>query len=188
MSHEIRVTMNKKSKGPPRIPTTTGGPRKSHPRLGTLEDESQQPQQEYTSQPSIPSARRSRILLYLCLTWLAALTFVFVARMLWVPPPPPPPIFSERKDQSKWRVPFTLVPDAESNGRIMTLRITQLNFSQVLRYDVCCRKGNFYVCRAVSKNLGVDCYLTSENSAVFYINHPDMVGARCTLLWSENRT
>lgn len=133
------------------------------------------------------SARYSRFLLYILLIWIIALT---VAMLVMLRKPAiviPPPVFAEKKDPSKWHIPFNLVPDNESNGRLMTLSVPQLTFSKLLKYDVCCKKGPLYACRAVSKNVGVEGYISEDGKATMHINHPDMVGARCTLMWIETR-
>jgi hypothetical protein len=67
-----------------------------------------------------------------------------------------------------------------------TVPIPDLNFDKLLRYDVCCFQQTYFICRSVTKNLGVDCYLTKEKTAVVRLFHPDMTGARCTILWSES--
>ena len=133
-------------------------------------------------------ARRSNMLLYFCFFWLVLLTVVLVIHFAQRPGHSRlAPVLEVKKESSKWHVPFNLVPDNGTNGRIMTLDVRQMNFKQLLRYDVCCQQESYYVCRTVSKNLGIECYLTRENKAVVHINHPDMVGARCTLMWIEKR-
>jgi len=133
------------------------------------------------------NARHSRILLYFMLLWCVVLTVLCIILFVRISPSAPAPVFAEQKDQSKWHVPFNLVPDEESNGRLMTLRVPHMTFSKLLKYDICCKKGPIYVCRAVSKNVGVEGYFTSDGNAVLHINHPDMVGAQCKLMWIELR-
>jgi len=134
-------------------------------------------------------ARRSNMLLYFALAWMTLITVFLVIHTLrgGGVSQPLTPVLEVKKEPSKWHVPFNLVPDNGTNGRLMTMDVRQMNFAQLLRYDVCCQQGHYYVCRTVSKNLGIECYLTSESKAVMHINHPDMVGARCTLMWIEKR-
>ena len=149
------------------------------------------------------NARKTRILLYLSLVWLLGLSIYVIVgvsirgegsndhivissgRADIVAPP----ILEPKKPPTKWHIPFNLVPDNNvgSSGRIMSLKVPHLNFDRILRYDVCCRKGPYYVCRAVSKNVGIECYITNENVAVIHIGHPEMIGAACTLMWSETK-
>lgn len=67
-----------------------------------------------------------------------------------------------------------------------TVALPDLNFDKLLRYDVCCYQQSYFICRSVTKNLGVDCYLTKDKTAVVRLFHPDMTGARCTIIWSES--
>jgi hypothetical protein len=139
------------------------------------------------------NAKCSRILLYIMFIWcvvLSVLCIVLFGRTsgsVSAPLALPAPIFEKQKDQSKWHVPFNLVPDENSNGRIMTLKVSQMNYRKLLKYDICCKKGPIYACRAVSKNVGVEGYFTSEGKAIIHINHPDMIGSQCTLMWIEIR-
>ena len=96
-----------------------------------------------------------------------------------------PIIEKNSRDTLKFEIPFTLQADANSNGRIMTLPVTNLTFERLIRYDVCCTHQAYFVCRSVLKNVGVDAYLTSEKNVVIIIIHPDMVGARCVVMWTE---
>jgi hypothetical protein len=95
------------------------------------------------------------------------------------------PMIELKKDQNKYEVAFNLIPDSNTNGRVMNLSLPQMVFDRLIRYDVCCAIQAYYVCRAVTRNLGVDCFLNKDKMAVINILHPDMVGARCTLLWNE---
>lgn len=67
-----------------------------------------------------------------------------------------------------------------------TVPLPDLNFDKLLRYDVCCYQQAYFICRSITKNLGVDCYLTKDKTAVVRLFHPDMTGARCTVIWSES--
>lgn len=135
-------------------------------------------------------ARQSRFLLFLLVAWCLGLTLCCILLFIQKTsplPPAPAPIFAEKKEPSKWHIPFNLVPDEDGNGRLMTLKLPQMTFAKLLKYDVCCKKGPLYACRAVSKNIGVEGYITSDGKALMHIYHPDMVGAQCTLMWIEKR-
>ncbi len=95
------------------------------------------------------------------------------------------PVIEAKKDQSRYDVPFTLVPDESSKGRVMTLTLKQMVFERLVRYDVCCFQQSYFLCRSTTKNLGVECLMTKDKTALINVIHPDMVGARCTLMWSE---
>ena len=89
-------------------------------------------------------------------------------------------------DYMKFTHPFTLQPDANTNEKIQTLTNLDILFDQVILYDVCCMHQVYFVCRTSNvKNIGVDAYLTSNKSAMVMIIHPDMVGARCVLMWTQ---
>lgn len=138
-------------------------------------------------------ARRSNLLMYICFGWLCLLTILFLVHWILLSAPTSanvsvaPPILEVKRDQSKWHLPFNLTPDEHSNGRIVTLPVPRLNFDKLLRYDVCCRSGQYFVCRAISKNLGMDAYVTKDKKAVMQVPHPDMIGAQCVFMWVETR-
>lgn len=95
------------------------------------------------------------------------------------------PVIEAKKDHTRWDVPFTIVPDEGSSGRLMTLPLKQLVFDRLVRYDVCCFQQSYFVCRAATKNIGVECLIAKDRGALINVVHPDMVGARCVLMWSE---
>jgi hypothetical protein len=201
---EIRLTMGNPGKHgkrtaslSPQIRTSSVPSSSYRPKFPPIYEE--EVQQEYESPRQKPHyadtgphtvSRRTTILTYLLLLWVMGLTFLVV--FYWPHAIPTPsliagPVLEIRKEPSKWHIPFNLIPDNGTNGRIMTMDVAQLNFDMLLRYDVCCKKSHYYVCRTVSKNLGIEGYLTHDNKAVLHINHPDMVGAQCTLMWIEQR-
>lgn len=96
-----------------------------------------------------------------------------------------PVIERNARDTLKFEVPFTLQPENNNNSRIMTIPLQSLTFERLIRYDVCCTHQAYFVCRSVLKNIGVEAYLTSEKNAVVVVIHPDMVGARCVIMWTE---
>lgn len=96
-----------------------------------------------------------------------------------------PVIERNTRDTLKFEVPFTLQPENNNNSRIMTIPLQSLTFERLIRYDVCCTHQAYFVCRSVLKNIGVEAYLTSEKNAVIVVIHPDMVGARCVIMWTE---
>ena len=134
----------------------------------------------------------------MALIWLIVLT-VYVA--VWHSPLPSPPaagtatkiqpILESSSIKRHFKFPFTLQPDDGSNGRIQTLQIVAEHFTveNVLTYDVCCANVSFFVCRTSAgiKNIGVDAYLSGERSLIVNIIHPDMVGAKCNLLWINRK-
>lgn len=95
-----------------------------------------------------------------------------------------PVIERNTRDTLKFEVPFTLQL-SDNNSRTMTLPLQNLTFERLIRYDVCCAHQAYFVCRSVLKNIGVEAYLTSEKNAVILLIHPDMVGARCVIMWTE---
>jgi hypothetical protein len=95
-----------------------------------------------------------------------------------------PVIERNARDTLKFEVPFTLQL-SDNNSRTMTLPLQNLTFERLIRYDVCCAHQAYFVCRSVLKNIGVEAYLTSEKNAVILLIHPDMVGARCVIMWTE---
>lgn len=127
----------------------------------------------------------------LLVTWLALISVIVVWHFVYcslgtVVSSPMVPVIETKKDQIKREVNFNLVPSKEvGSGRIMNLSLPDIEFERVLRYDVCCFQKAYFACRSITKNLGVDCYLTNEKMAVIQVFHPDMVGARCTLMWTE---
>jgi hypothetical protein len=96
-----------------------------------------------------------------------------------------PVIERNARDTLKFEVPFTLQPENNNNSRIMTIPLQSLTFERLIRYDVCCTHQAYFVCRSALKNIGVEAYLTSEKNAVIVVIHPDMVGARCVIMWTE---
>lgn len=96
------------------------------------------------------------------------------------------PVLDSEKNYIRFTHPFTLQPDANTNDKIQVLTNLQLTLENVIVYDVCCMHQVYFVCRTSNvKNVGVDAYLTSNKSAMVLIIHPDMVGARCVLRWTE---
>lgn len=130
------------------------------------------------------------IVLFVCtFAWLSTLTLVHVFS---TPPSQTsvvsaivPVIERNTRDTLKFEVPFTLQPENNNNSRIMTIPLQSLTFERLIRYDVCCTHQAYFVCRSVLKNIGVEAYLTSEKNAVIVVIHPDMVGARCVIMWTE---
>ena len=91
-----------------------------------------------------------------------------------------------KRDQNKWEIMFNLIPDDTSTGgRIMTLSLRTMVFDRLQRYDLCCFQQSIYACRSITKNVGADCYLTRDKTAVITIGHPELVGARCKIMWTE---
>lgn len=194
MSHEAPLPQKpskKKSMRKPRFPSQSPNFGKRATAMGNIvqqeEEEEEQEDDKFYRDANGPytNARRTRILLYVALVWLVGLSTYLLFASAASDTHVPPPILAEKKVPAKWHIPFNLVPD--NGGRIMTLKVPSMNFERLLRYDVCCRKGPYYVCRAVSKNVGIECYLTKDREAVVYIGHSDMVGAACTLMWTEQR-
>lgn len=95
------------------------------------------------------------------------------------------PLIEMKKESNKFDVAFNLVPEEGTKGKLMTLALQQMTFESVIRYDVCCYQSNYYMCRSITRNLGVDAYLTKDKTAVIHVIHPDMTGARCTIMWNE---
>lgn len=127
-----------------------------------------------------------------CIVWLSVLTFVAVSHRLegavgdnMGAEKKIVPIFETRtvRKHVKHVIPFNIIPDANSNGRIQTLSNLNFTFDRLLHYNVCCFQQLYFVCRTSlgMKNLGVDAYLTSEQAVIVHVLHPDMVGARCEL-------
>lgn len=127
--------------------------------------------------------------------WLSMLTLFIVYHLLYAAPAAASsllaradalvPVIEAKKDHTRWDVPFTLVPDEGSLGRLMTLPLKQLVFDRLVRYDVCCFQQIYFSCRSATKNLGVECLIAKDRGALINVLHPDMVGARCVLMWSE---
>lgn len=190
---EIRFTMHPHRKGsskrarPPRIPMGGGG-NILDPDVPDFPPQHQQEDTKHSREGPHTTARKWRILNYVIIVWLVFLTmYIFIVQRPSSSTPLLPPVLAQVKTPSKWHIPFNLVPDADSNGRVMTLTVPSCNFSKLLRYDVCCYTGPYYACRAVSKTVGIEGYFTQDGKAVMHISHPNMVGARCSLMWIETR-
>jgi len=132
-------------------------------------------------------------IVFLCLlvAWLIVLT-VLVAR-----PPQTAAVLGAitpilERDESRharFKFSFTLQPD-EGSSRLQTLQITNpddFNLEQVLVYEVCCFHTGLFVCRTMAgvKNIGIDAYFSGAKSLIVHIVHPEMVGAKCNLLWTR---
>jgi len=89
---------------------------------------------------------------------------------------------------------FTLIPtDKLGKTMKMSLHRSGMNYEKLLHYDVCCYRGEFFVCRSVTRNVAVDCIIEKDKSsgklyALILVKHPDMNGARCRLSWLETPT
>jgi len=130
-------------------------------------------------------------MLGLVVFWLLVLTVMvgIGGQAVPVPAQPAPAL------QYQYVIPFNLVPTGLVNGSgsgsragatsIMTLSLPTLEYDAVLHYNICCRQDSAFFCRGISvtKTIGVDGYLTAQKSAVIMIRHPDMVGARCQMMW-----
>jgi hypothetical protein len=122
----------------------------------------------------------------LIIIWLAVITMAVLFLFIFgsgtsALPPPPLPITPIVEKSNKNSVSFNLL-----DTLVTTVSLPDLNFDKLLRYDVCCYQQTYFICRSITKNLGVDCYLTKEKTAVVRLFHPDMTGARCTIVWSES--
>jgi len=84
------------------------------------------------------------------------------------------------------RVAFTLVPAPESAGKWMRLGPQPaMRFARLLHYDVCCFAKTAFVCRSATRSLAVEAYISDTREVTVHVMHPDMVGARCRLTWTE---
>jgi len=196
MSHEAAPTKKKKNMRKPRFPAQPANVGKRSATKNSTSIIQQDDEHLFSDNDDkmyrdangpYTDARQTRILLFVVILWLVGISVYLVVASIQQQqnntPVVAPPLLETKKLPTKWHIPFNLVPD--NNGRIMILKVPTMNFERVLRYDVCCHKGPYYVCRAVSKNVGVECYLTKDREAVVYISHPEMVGATCTLMWTE---
>lgn len=123
----------------------------------------------------------------------AAIAVVFVCIIAYRGPaaplePPPPP--GPRRDGGGGVVAFNLIPtDKAAKTMKLSLRGTGIAFERLVHYDVCCYQARVFVCRGVTKNMAVDCVIERDEGSAVYalvlVNHVDMVGARCKLIWTE---
>lgn len=82
-------------------------------------------------------------------------------------------------------LPFNLVPDVGGTGMSISLKIYQIEFARLQHYDVCCFRNEEFICRSISKTLGVDAYIANSGQIALIQNiHPEMVGSSCRLTWS----
>ncbi len=130
--------------------------------------------------------------IFIGFAWLAVVTLFIIIHTLFASPPIASltdraivPLIEMKKESNKYELAFNLVPDEGTKGKLLTVMLPQMIFENVIRYDVCCYQSNYYLCRAITRNLGVDAYLTKDKTAVIQVIHPDMTGARCTIMWNE---
>lgn len=114
---------------------------------------------------------------------------VFLTQPGTTQPVIPPP--NVRMNSVSHEKSFTLIPSEGSMDKHMVLSPLILDYDTLQTYDLCCYKKNGYVCRMVMKNMGVDAVIEKSTEGKIYglivIQHPDMIGARCKLFWTEKK-
>lgn len=125
--------------------------------------------------------------IWILIAWLLMLTLFVLFHFFFSAPLPSSaaPIVELKKNRVKHTVQFILVPDADTGGRLMNMSLKKVVFDRLLRYDVCCFVQTYFVCRSVTRNVGVECYFAQDGTVVVEVNHPNMVGAKCHLIWTE---
>lgn len=108
------------------------------------------------------------------------------------PPLPPGARMGLRRRNNNNVVAFNLIPtDGAAKTMKLSLSGSGMNFDRLMHYDVCCYQALVFVCRGVTKNMAVDCVIEREVDHIYalvLVNHVDMVGARCKLIWTEDET
>jgi len=144
------------------------------------------PRKMYRLNSPLPSCWGARWLVW---GWLFTLTVFVLFHLAWSAtslPPPVAPIVELKKNRVKHTIQFIIVPDPDTGGRLMNISVKKTVFDRLLRYDVCCFVQSYFVCRSVTRNVGVECFFESSGNVLVQVNHPNMVGARCHLIWTEN--
>ena len=114
--------------------------------------------------------------------WLIVLTILVIiqANKTTLSQNQAPPLIL--KSQGILSIPFNLIPNVD--GRILKLPLGDLK--SITNYDVCCKIKQYYVCRAVTKNIGVDAVVQIQQDGSFTADilliHPDMTGAACKFI------
>jgi hypothetical protein len=99
-----------------------------------------------------------------------------------------PVVVEQKRENAPLELLFTLYPPENDSKKGMFVSIPSEQrrpLNQMKRYEVCCvtRDADNFVCRSVSKTLGVDCVI-QKHRAVVSVQHAIMVGARCALrIW-----
>ncbi len=86
-------------------------------------------------------------------------------------------------------VPFTLVMDEGSLSMNLSLKLIQVDFANLLYYDLCCmlrKPVESFVCRTSTKSLGVDAYMT-DKSVIIQVSNQNLIGSSCRLTYMERR-
>lgn len=168
-----------------------GGPQRPKPRRIRRPPPQEQPLLEEPDDEEPPAfigtkgIIETRTLSIINLILAIALVIVFLVYALTRPTVRLEPTTLQAARGATSTLPFNLVPDASSTSMTLSLKIYEMEFARLQHYDVCCFRNEEFICRSISKTLGVDAYIASSGqSAIIQNIHPEMVGSSCRLTWS----